>query len=347
MVGRQQFFAGLLALVLAACGPEMTIWDAADEARIGASEHANIVEKYGGVYENAALTAYVERVMARVAAASDKPDADYHITLLDSPVVNALALPGGYNYVTRGFLALADSEAELAGVIGHELGHITARHSAQRHTAAAMVGVLGLILDEVVDDDDRKRASKILAVGSGLVLLRYSREHEYEADNIGVHTLARAGYAPIAKARILHAIGAYGDLQGARGDDLPLIGDWLSTHPNSEARVARMRDVAAVMHLAESTSGDDAFGGVSRGELGRDRYLDAIDGMAYGETEEGVSPRYVRVMRVQRGDTLDMLADWMEIDGTAQEKAALLRVLNGLEAGRSPEVGRRIKLIRR
>ncbi|NBR51747.1 MAG: hypothetical protein EBT87_08335, partial [Alphaproteobacteria bacterium] len=137
-----------LMLPLAACGG-VTLMSEADEAKIGAQQHPNIIREYGGVYENAKLTAYVEAVMARIGQFSDRPDIDYRITILDTPVVNAFALPGGYTYVTRGLLALADNEAELAGVIGHEIAHVTARHGARRHTAAVgtavVAGVLGAV----------------------------------------------------------------------------------------------------------------------------------------------------------------------------------------------------------
>ena len=117
------FIAGLLA----ACGPNATLLSEADEARIGAEEHAKIMQAYGGAYGDERVNDYVEAIMEKIARASDKPDQKFQITVLNSPVVNAFALPGGYTYVTRGLLALANSEAELAGVIGHEIGHVTAR----------------------------------------------------------------------------------------------------------------------------------------------------------------------------------------------------------------------------
>ncbi|HCD16293.1 MAG TPA: hypothetical protein DEQ83_01490, partial [Rhodobiaceae bacterium] len=126
------FAAGLLG----GCGPNATLMSEADEARIGAEEHTKIVKAYGGAYGDERVNDYVEQIMEKIARASDRPDLRYQITVLNSPVVNAFALPGGYTYVTRGLLALANSEAELAGVIGHEIAHVTARHGARRHTTA-------------------------------------------------------------------------------------------------------------------------------------------------------------------------------------------------------------------
>ena len=120
------FAAGLLA----ACGPNATLLSEADEARIGAEEHGKIMKAYGGAYGDERVNDYVEAIMEKIARASDKPDQQFQITVLNSRVVNAFALPGGYTYVTRGLLALANSEAELAGVIGHEIGHVTARNGA-------------------------------------------------------------------------------------------------------------------------------------------------------------------------------------------------------------------------
>ncbi len=117
--------------LLAACGPNATLMSEADEARIGAEEHGKIMKAYGGAYGDERVNDYVEAIMEKIARASDKPDQQFQITVLNSPVVNAFALPGGYTYVTRGLLALANSEAELAGVIGHEIGHVTARHGAR------------------------------------------------------------------------------------------------------------------------------------------------------------------------------------------------------------------------
>ena len=168
-----------LAVTLSACGGA-TLMSEADEAKIGAQQHPNIVREFGGAYINPKLNAYVEAVMTRIGRHSDRPDIDYRITVLDTPMVNAFALPGGYTYVTRGLLALADNEAELAGVIGHEIAHVTARHGARRQTAAVgtavMAGVLGAVLNARTGLSGRA-AGDLLNVGGSAILAGYSRDN--------------------------------------------------------------------------------------------------------------------------------------------------------------------------
>ena len=158
--GKRLSFAALLAVAclgFAACttnpatgARQITpIMSPADEAKAGADAHPKILKAFGGVYGDERLGAYVAGVTARIVRATNQPESPYRVTVLDSPVVNAFALPGGYVYVTRGLMSLANDEAELASVIGHEIGHVAARHSAQRHTAAVGTSVLGAVLGAV------------------------------------------------------------------------------------------------------------------------------------------------------------------------------------------------------
>lgn len=267
---RLRVTAVVLAVSLAGAGCAKTIMDAEDEARIGAEQHPNIVKQFGGAYDEPKVKAYVERVMARIAKASDKPDAFYKITILDTPVVNAFALPGGYTYVTRGLLALAGSEAELAGVIGHEIAHVTARHGAQRHTASVgtqiVAGVLGIAL-KVGAGINPKATGDIVNIGSAALLAGYSRENEYEADNLGIQAMARAGYQPQAQGDFLAKMARFSAYQsGSKAKS-----GWLSTHPNNKERVAKAYEKAAARATVSST-----YQGV-------ESHLTAIDGMAYGD----------------------------------------------------------------
>jgi len=263
----------IMALAVTACGGA-TLMSEADEAKIGAEQHPKIIREYGGVYDNPKITAYVEAVMARIGQYSDRPDMDYRITVLDTPTVNAFALPGGYTYVTRGLLALADNEAELAGVIGHEIAHVTARHSAKRHTAAvgtaAVASVLGAVLNARTGIDSRA-TSDLLNVGSSAILAGYSRENEYEADNLGIKSMARAGYDPQAQAELLQSLAAFSAYKS--GGKKPNA-NWFSTHPNDKARIAKAHEKA-----------DAAARGMSSlGQIGTDRHLQMIDGMVYGDS---------------------------------------------------------------
>lgn len=247
----------------------------ADEAKAGAAAHPKILEAYGGAYEDEKLGAYVAGVTARIARATSRPEGPYRVTVLDSPVINAFALPGGYVYVTRGLMSLANDEAELASVIGHEIGHVVARHSAQRHTAAVGTSVLGAVLGAVVGSS---AVNQVFGLGGQGLLASYSRDQEYEADLLGVRYLADAGYDPFAAADFLGSMNAREALE-AQLRNLPQRDaqtSWLASHPATPARIE-----AALVHARET--------GIGRGarERNRDTYLSAIDNMLYGDSPAG------------------------------------------------------------
>ena len=258
-----------IGVLLSGCG--RTLLNAEDEARIGAEQHPLILKEFGGTYDNPRIAAYVERVMARIAKASDKPQANYQIFVLDTPVVNAFALPGGYTYVTRGLLALADNEAELAGVIGHEIAHVTARHGARRHTAnlgtQIVAGVLGAAL-KIGAGINPRATGDLVNLGGAALMAGYSRENEYEADNLGIQTMARAGYRPAAQADFLAKLGRYAAYHSGGKQKA----GWFSTHPNNAERVAKAYEKAKARTTAQSTY------------VGRQAHMMAIDGMAFGDT---------------------------------------------------------------
>jgi predicted Zn-dependent protease len=153
------------------------------ESRVGAEEHQRVLQEFGGPYPDPELAAYVSSIgnfLVRTSAASGTK---FTFTVLDSPVVNAFALPGGYVYVTRGLLALADSEAELAGVLAHEIGHVAAHHGAQRQSQNVLAN-LGLLVLGVATNSSA--AVNLGQIGAAAVLSGYSRQDEYEADTLGV-----------------------------------------------------------------------------------------------------------------------------------------------------------------
>jgi predicted Zn-dependent protease len=210
----------------------------AEEARVGAEQHPEVIREFGGVYADPALGGYVAGIGQRLAAASEQPNLHWTFTILNNDIVNAFSLPGGYVYVTRGLLALAENEAELAGVMAHEIGHVTARHVAERYTQAqlANVGVLGVGI---------LTGSQGIASGGGAVasaaLQSFSRDQEFEADSLGVRYLIRAGYDPNAMASFLRKLEADSALEAqlaglpGTGDDV----DIMSTHPRTADRVGR------------------------------------------------------------------------------------------------------------
>lgn len=250
-----------------------TLMSSDDEAAVGAEAHPKIIAAYGGVYDDQAVGLYVAGVTRRIVGATQTPKQQYRVTVLNSPVVNAFALPGGYVYVTRGLLSLVNDEAELAGVLGHEIGHVIARHGAQRQTAALGTSVLGAVLGAVVGNDALNQA---VGLGSQGLLAGYSRDQEYEADTLGVHYLANAGYDPYAQGDFLAAMDQNSRLEamlagssGGRG------ADWLASHPATPERVAAARREASVSPMARG-----------QGERGQAALFRAINGMIYGDSPE-------------------------------------------------------------
>ncbi|MBI1261655.1 MAG: M48 family metalloprotease [Rhizobiales bacterium] len=245
----------------------------AEEARVGAENHPKIIQAYGGVYDDPAVGRYVADVTDRVVKGYGPQGAgQYRVTVLDSPIVNAFALPGGYVYVTRGLLALANDEAELAGVIGHEVGHVLARHSAQRQTAALGTSLLGAVLGAVVGNN---AVNQIVGMGGQGLLASYSRDQEYEADELGVRALAGAGYDPLAEADFLASLGAQDTLNAAVSNQKDAGGQisWLSSHPATPDRVQAARAHARASGVAAGS-----------GVRNQTAYFKAINGLLYGDS---------------------------------------------------------------
>lgn len=175
----------------------------AEESRIGAEEHPKMVARFGGVYDDIEIGAYVAEIGGRLVKNSELPNQEFRFTVLNSPDVNAFALPGGYVYVTRGLLALANSEAEFAGVLAHEIGHVTARHAAQRYNRAIATSLGTAILGAIVQSSG---VDQLAQLGGELYLKGFSREQEFQADTLGVRYMSRAGYNPEAQASFLRSL---------------------------------------------------------------------------------------------------------------------------------------------
>lgn len=250
-------------------GPAATL--AAEEA-IGAREHPRIIEAFGGIYEDPQLETRLVAMLRRVIASSDAPGRVYRLTLLDSASVNAFALPGGYLYVTRGLLALANDEAEVAAVVAHEIGHVTMRHAIAREREVRTAAVIDRVLTDVLSDPS---AAQLAQLANGVSLAQFSQNQELEADQVGVRTIGRAGYDPFAAARFLSTMerfNALDALPGERGRP-----SFLSSHPSTPERIQ------AATRLARQ------FGAPGIGDRERERYLTAIDGIVFGEpADEGV-----------------------------------------------------------
>ena len=249
----------------------------AQERQTGATASAELVSEFGGEYTREPTASYVDRVGRRIAVQSglSSDQSAFDVTVLDSPVPNALALPGGYVFVTRGLLALMNDEAELAAVMGHEVGHVAARHSQQRQSAAqrnSLRGALGQVLAGVVAGNSAigQLLGQAAGTGAQLATLSYSRAQESQADQLGVAYLRDAGWDTDALASMLGSLDAQTTLDQRLSGSTRAVPEWASTHPEPGARV---RDALAD---ARAAGGTDL-------PRNRDAHLDAIDGMLYGD----------------------------------------------------------------
>ena len=241
---------------------QMTLLSEAEEAAIGQQQDAEIRREMG-VYDDPALQRYVNDIGQELARASHRPHLPWTFTVVDSPAINAFALPGGYIYVTRGILAYLDDESELAGVLGHEIGHVTARHAAQAYTRQAQAS-LGLTILSIFVPSTQP-FTELGATGLGVLFLKHGREAELEADRLGVEYGSSAGYDPAGVPRFLSTLARVNALS-ERG-----VPNWLSTHPDPGSRVTKAEPVAGKFVSAEAR------------KVNRDQYLERIHGMVFGD----------------------------------------------------------------
>ena len=230
------------------------------------AEHAKLIGTYGGVYRNAEVETAVASLVGRLVAASDEPNRSLRITILNSPAINAFALPSGDLYLTRGLIALANDESELAAVIAHEIAHVTADHARQRQRQADAAALARRVSDVVQDPTIRADARE----QADLSIASFSQRQELMADEIGVKTLAGAGFDPFAAARFLQSMARFSALPALNAASEPSPG-FLSSHPTTPARVDHARRVAR------------GYGAPGIGRTGRDEYLKRLDGMLFGD----------------------------------------------------------------
>jgi predicted Zn-dependent protease len=281
---RKTFFCGAaVAAMTLATGPVLaqTAPSAISQAdkQTGAKAHPEILNEFGGAYDSPKQADYVRRVGQKVAVQSglSNTQSDFTITLLNSSVNNAFAIPGGYVYVTRQLMGLMNDEAELASVLGHETGHVAARHSQRRQNAATrnqVLGTLGQVLTGVLLGSN-SQVGQLLNQGiSGATqyfTLKFSRSQEYEADDLGVNYLFKAGYDPMASSTMLASLAAQSALDArVRNQDGRSVPEWASTHPDPGSRVTRAAQKAAAT-------------GAKNGVRNRDAFLAALDGALYDD----------------------------------------------------------------
>jgi predicted Zn-dependent protease len=244
-----------------------------DEREIGSEAHKQVLAEFGGVYYDPALADYVERIGQKLVKQSEFRKFDYRFTILDSPEINAFALPGGYIYVTRGLLALLGSEAELAAVLGHELAHVKARHGAQR---LSRMKFEERFCSAFVCDFELPVLGDMAQVGLDLAFGGFTKAQELESDDLGIFYMQRAGYDPLAMASFLRKLKAQAELEAEAAGLTPgqqKAKGYSSTHPLTEDRIAK------AIELTEPRS-------AVTGERGEWDYLANIDGLLYGNRRE-------------------------------------------------------------
>jgi predicted Zn-dependent protease len=240
-------------------------------AKLAAAQHPKILATYGGEYADVKLERMVAKVVGGLTFDGNDPNQTYRITILNSPSVNAFALPGGFVYVTRGLLALSNDSSELAAVIAHEMAHVTAKHGMQRQQLEAETNLAARVVSEVLTDDP---SGKQAAIRGKLKLAQFSRNQELEADAIGIKASGKSGYDPFAASRFLTSLGAYTDFRAASSDNDVTL-DFLATHPAAPQRVE-----LAKRHARQFGAPD------SVGVTERNAYLNGIEGMLFGDSPE-------------------------------------------------------------
>ena len=314
------------ALVLAGCtaspsslGPHAAIPGLVKQADAPMSpevlrEHQRILATYGGIYTDARLQTLIESMVERLVAASDKPDLHYKVTVLNSDSVNAFALPTGQLYVTRGLIALANDDSELASVLAHEMGHVIAHHAELREEHAREAELVSRVVSDVVTDP---AAGALALAKSKLALASFSRNQEFEADGIGVGIAARAGYDPYGAVRFLTAMEHNADLKPEdTGAINPAAPDFLSSHPATPERITNAIATAR-QYRAPADNGQNFA-------QAKATYLADINGIVYGEDPSEGFVRGRRFLHPKLGFTFTA-PDGFALDNTAQAVLGIKR----------------------
>lgn len=237
------------------------------EIALGAQSHVQAQGEYGFL-DQPTVQAYVQQTGKKLAAVSHRPNLDWHYTAVDSPVINAFAIPGGYVYFTRGILAYLNNEAELAGVMGHEIGHVTARHSVTQMTRS-QVAQIGLGAASILSPKIGQFGD-VAGSGLGLWFLKFSRDDERQADQLGVEYAAKAGYDPREVSNFFEVLRRLSETS-----DRETIPGWLSTHPDPGERVPATR-AAAQQWITQLNLVPEQM------TVNRDAHFRSIDGLIFG-----------------------------------------------------------------
>ncbi len=298
-----------LSLALSGCATnpatgkkQISLIGEANEIQMGREADQQIVAQMG-LYDDAELQAYVDAIGQSLAAKSERPDLPWTFRVIDDPVVNAFALPGGFIYVTRGILAHMSSEAELAAVLGHEIGHVTARHSVNQMSKAQLMNI-GLIAGMIAAPEVQQYAD-LVQTGLGLMTLKFSRDDERQADELGLRYLLRDEYDPNEMPRVFDMLSRVSAAM-SEGGRMP---GWLSTHPDPGARETTARDAIASLDPAPAVL-----------TVARDEFMGAIDGMIFGPNPREGFFREARFLHPDLEFELTFPAGWK----TANQKQRVI-----------------------
>ena len=342
---KQMLSAVCMLALVAACAvnpvtleKEFMIISEEKEISIGERSDPVIVQEYG-LYDDPGLQGYVDEVGQKLVKVCSRKNIEYHFKLLDADDANAFALPGGYIYLTRGIMALMNSEAEMAGVLSHEIGHVVGRDSANQisqQTWFQIVAIAGMAASP---------STRELAMAGNMlfnaVMLGYGREKEFLADSQGVEYMFRAGYDPLQMARFLGTLGKI--YQGPAG-----YAQYLTTHPFVNDRINRAEAQAKVLTAMDDAFARRAIGSADassapQSKSGRmirsDEFISRLDGLAYGPRD---SIRRIKIYTVNEGDTLESLANDVVRGGQTVKEIAFM---NGLDPAARLSVGQKLKLV--
>jgi predicted Zn-dependent protease len=271
----RQLFASFVVITLAACATnpatgkrQINLMSEAQEISAGQEGDAQ-VKKEMGVYSDANLQGYINGIGMKLAAVSERPTLPWHYSVADTPAVNAFALPGGPIYITRGILPFLNDEAQLAGVLGHETGHVTARHAAQQYTRA-VGGTIGLVALGIFVPGGQQLGG-LAEQGLGVLFLKYSRGDESQADQLGVRYATRANWDPAGVPEMLTTLGRLDEASGSSKG----VPNWLETHPDP---LQRVKDITPAVQQASAGRADFM--------RNQDALFRAIDGIIYGDNPD-------------------------------------------------------------
>ncbi len=304
---------------------DFTLFNKQQELAIGAQGHKSIMKKKKR-YNNAQLQNYVNNIGQQLAQKSHRNDIRYTFTVLEDPMVNAFALPGGYIYITTGLMAYLNSEGELAGVLGHEIGHVTAKHGVKQQSA----GTVGMILQSVLADKAGASAGRSFGQLGQALLSGYGRDHELQADKLGAEYLARVGYNPenmIEVVSVLKSQEEFEKYQARKeGRKVRAYHGVFSTHPDNDTR---LKEVIRQAHKFKTKAFKDA---------GHDRYLRQINGLPFR-----INKNKNGIIVVGRATTSGLT--YAKLAQKSKVNEQRLRLINGMFPSGQPVQGRLVKIV--